>query len=188
MRAARRADLIALGLVDRRFGYPLEMVLRAAAGGLAHRGGGGGLPAAQGSLEGDRDHTRNGESGEGHASRSGALNEYQVWPLAAPTANASVKRRRFRLLVLAKSPVAGRVKTRLCPPFLAAEAAELAAAAIADTLAGGLRCRAQLARRRGYSVGARPGAGWQSGRLASQLLQQDVEGPLRHARGCPTRR
>jgi glycosyltransferase involved in cell wall biosynthesis len=31
MRAARREPLLALGLVDRRFGYPLEMVLRAAA-------------------------------------------------------------------------------------------------------------------------------------------------------------
>ncbi len=30
MRAARREPLIALGLVDRRFGWPLEMVLRAA--------------------------------------------------------------------------------------------------------------------------------------------------------------
>ena len=30
MRAARREPLLALGLVDRRFGYPLEMVLRAA--------------------------------------------------------------------------------------------------------------------------------------------------------------
>ncbi|MET8868877.1 glycosyltransferase family 2 protein [Nonomuraea sp. NPDC004580] len=33
MRAARRAALLALGLTDRRFGYPLEMVLRAAAAG-----------------------------------------------------------------------------------------------------------------------------------------------------------
>jgi len=33
MRAARRDDLIALGLRDRRFGWPLEMVVRAAAGG-----------------------------------------------------------------------------------------------------------------------------------------------------------
>jgi glycosyltransferase involved in cell wall biosynthesis len=33
MRAARRAELIGLGLVDRRFGYPLEMVLRAAKAG-----------------------------------------------------------------------------------------------------------------------------------------------------------
>ncbi|GII63959.1 glycosyl transferase [Sphaerisporangium krabiense] len=33
MRAARRAALLELGLADRRFGYPLEMVLRAAAAG-----------------------------------------------------------------------------------------------------------------------------------------------------------
>ncbi|MFI7705880.1 glycosyltransferase family 2 protein [Nonomuraea sp. NPDC049480] len=33
MRACRRAALIGLGLADRRFGYPLEMVLRAAAAG-----------------------------------------------------------------------------------------------------------------------------------------------------------
>jgi hypothetical protein len=33
MRAFRRADLLALGLTDRRFGYPVETVLRAAAAG-----------------------------------------------------------------------------------------------------------------------------------------------------------
>lgn len=33
MRAARRAELVALGLADRRFGWPLEMVVRAAAAG-----------------------------------------------------------------------------------------------------------------------------------------------------------
>ena len=33
MRAARRADLLALALEDRRFGYPLEMVVRAAEAG-----------------------------------------------------------------------------------------------------------------------------------------------------------
>lgn len=33
MRAARRRDLLALGLTDRRFGYPLEMVVRATAAG-----------------------------------------------------------------------------------------------------------------------------------------------------------
>jgi glycosyltransferase involved in cell wall biosynthesis len=33
MRAARREDLLALGIEDRRFGWPLEMVLRAAAAG-----------------------------------------------------------------------------------------------------------------------------------------------------------
>jgi len=38
------------------------------------------------------------------------------------------------LLVVAKAPVAGRSKTRLCPPCTPDEAAELAAAALADTL------------------------------------------------------
>jgi glycosyltransferase involved in cell wall biosynthesis len=33
MRCARRADLLRLGLADRRFGYPLEMVMAAAAAG-----------------------------------------------------------------------------------------------------------------------------------------------------------
>jgi hypothetical protein len=38
------------------------------------------------------------------------------------------------LIVIAKEPVAGRVKTRLCPPFTSAQAAWLAEAALADTL------------------------------------------------------
>ena len=38
------------------------------------------------------------------------------------------------LLVIAKEPVPGRVKTRLCPPCSPPEAAELAEAALADTL------------------------------------------------------
>lgn len=38
------------------------------------------------------------------------------------------------LLVMAKSPVPGRVKTRLTPPYTATEAASLAEAALADTL------------------------------------------------------
>lgn len=40
-----------------------------------------------------------------------------------------------QLLVLAKAPVPGRVKTRLCPPCSPAEAAGLAEAALADTVA-----------------------------------------------------
>lgn len=39
------------------------------------------------------------------------------------------------VLVIAKSPLPGRVKTRLCPPCTPVEAAELAAAALGDTLA-----------------------------------------------------
>ncbi len=47
------------------------------------------------------------------------------------------------IVVMAKAPVAGRVKTRLCPPCTPAQAAALAAAALADTFAAvdGTRCR-----------------------------------------------
>jgi len=40
-----------------------------------------------------------------------------------------------QLMVIAKEPVSGRVKTRLTPAYTPAEAAELAEAALADTLA-----------------------------------------------------
>ncbi len=40
----------------------------------------------------------------------------------------------MRLIVIAKAPVPGRVKTRLCPPCTPADAAALAEAALADTL------------------------------------------------------
>ncbi|MEV6830396.1 DUF2064 domain-containing protein [Amycolatopsis sp. NPDC051102] len=42
--------------------------------------------------------------------------------------------RSFVLLVVAKAPVPGLAKTRLCPPATPAEAAEIAAAALLDTL------------------------------------------------------
>lgn len=41
---------------------------------------------------------------------------------------------RLALLVLAKAPVPGRVKTRLCPPLRPHEAADVAAAALLDSL------------------------------------------------------
>jgi glycosyltransferase A (GT-A) superfamily protein (DUF2064 family) len=41
---------------------------------------------------------------------------------------------RFCLLIMAKSPVPGQVKTRLCPPLSPEEAADVAAAALLDTL------------------------------------------------------
>jgi rSAM/selenodomain-associated transferase 1 len=46
------------------------------------------------------------------------------------------------LLVIAKAPVPGRVKTRLTPPFTPTEAAALATAALADTLAAATACGA----------------------------------------------
>ena len=50
------------------------------------------------------------------------------------------------LLVIAKSPAPGRVKTRLTPPCTPAQAARLAGAALSDTLAAAARTR--LAARR----------------------------------------
>lgn len=46
------------------------------------------------------------------------------------------------LLVIAKAPVPGRVKTRLCPPLTPTEAAAVAAAALADTLDAVAGCAA----------------------------------------------
>lgn len=46
------------------------------------------------------------------------------------------------VLVMAKAPVAGRVKTRLCPPCTPAEAAAIAEAALADTLDAVAACGA----------------------------------------------
>ena len=48
----------------------------------------------------------------------------------------------MHILVLAKAPVAGRVKTRLCPPCTPDEAAELARSALADTLDAVAACGA----------------------------------------------
>lgn len=45
------------------------------------------------------------------------------------------------LLIVAKAPVAGFAKTRLCPPLTPVQAARLAAAALSDTLDAVLACR-----------------------------------------------
>ncbi|MFC4031351.1 DUF2064 domain-containing protein [Streptomyces polygonati] len=57
-------------------------------------------------------------------------------------------------MVIAKEPVPGRVKTRLTPPYSPREAAELARAALADTLAAVL---AAPARRRVLVLEGAPG-------------------------------
>jgi len=58
--------------------------------------------------------------------------------------------------VIAKAPVAGRVKTRLCPPCTPAQAAELAEAALRDTLDAA--ARATRAGRRVIALDGTPGA------------------------------
>lgn len=67
---------------------------------------------------------------------------------ASPPAGATT------LLVIAKEPLPGRVKTRLTPPFSPAEAARLAEAALADTLR---TVRALPAARRVVVLDGRPG-------------------------------
>jgi glycosyltransferase A (GT-A) superfamily protein (DUF2064 family) len=49
----------------------------------------------------------------------------------------------LHLLVMAKSPIPGMVKTRLCPPLSFEEAAAVAEAALADTLAAVSACGAE---------------------------------------------
>ncbi len=49
------------------------------------------------------------------------------------------------IVVFAKAPVAGRVKTRMCPPFQPQEAAELYARLLEDVLQATAACAARLA-------------------------------------------
>ena len=104
--------------------------------GLAGRGVGRDLPAPQRPLEGDRDRARH---------RCGPS---ATWPRA-----------RMNLIVIAKAPVAGRAKTRLCPPCTPQQAADLAEAALADTLDAVLvdtgRAARDRARRRARRLAAR---------------------------------
>jgi rSAM/selenodomain-associated transferase 1 len=89
------------------------------------------------------------------------------------------------LVVIAKAPVAGRVKTRLCPPCTPEEAARLAEAALEDTLAA---CATTPAARRVLVLDGTPGAwlpaGWEvvpqrGDGLAERLAHAfaDVGGP-----------
>ncbi|GGU46655.1 glycosyl transferase [Streptomyces albospinus] len=59
------------------------------------------------------------------------------------------------ILVIAKEPLPGRVKTRLTPPYTPAQAAELAEASLHDTLRA---VRAMPARRRVLVLDGRPGS------------------------------
>lgn len=67
------------------------------------------------------------------------------------------------LIVIAKEPIAGRVKTRLMPPLSAEQAAQVAGAALADTLAAvhGAPARRRLLAFDGVVAGWLP-AGWLS--------------------------
>jgi uncharacterized protein len=58
------------------------------------------------------------------------------------------------LVLMAKAPVPGRVKTRLCPPLSPVQAAALALAALEDTLAAAAGCGAE---RRVMALDGEPG-------------------------------
>lgn len=90
----------------------------------------------------------------------------------------------FQLIVVAKSPVPGRVKTRLCPPCTAEQAAELALAALRDTLAAATRTSANrrvllldgaFPTPTGWHVQAQRGNGLAE-RLANGLMDTAVTG------------
>lgn len=124
MRAARREALLALAQADRRSGYPLETVLTAAALGFRiaevpvdYRPRAG-RSKVTGTLRGTRQAV-------------GDMRRVLARTQEPPTTGT--------LLVIAKAPVPGRVKTRLCPPCTPEQAAALAAAALTDTLRTGLR-------------------------------------------------
>jgi rSAM/selenodomain-associated transferase 1 len=81
-----------------------------------------------------------------------------------------------RLLVMAKTPVAGRVKTRLCPPFTPSEAAEIARAAIADTLAAVI-ASVPMGARRGVRIEPVLVLDGEPGLWLAQMLENDLRGP-----------
>ncbi|MGM1059776.1 TIGR04282 family arsenosugar biosynthesis glycosyltransferase [Saccharothrix sp. Mg75] len=79
------------------------------------------------------------------------------------------------LLVVAKAPVPGLAKTRLCPPASPEEAADLAAAALLDTLDAVLR-----------TPGARPVVAL-TGDLGAARREDEVRAALRHCVVVPQR-
>ena len=114
MRAARRDRLLDLGLGDRRSGYPLEMVLSGAAAGM-----------------------RISEREVGYRPRTGrskVTGTLRGTRQAVHDMRAILAARPATLLVIAKSPQPGRVKTRLTPACTPEQAARLAEAALVDTL------------------------------------------------------
>jgi uncharacterized protein len=94
-----------------------------------------------------------------------------------------------QVLVLAKVPAPGRVKTRLCPPCTPRQAAELAAAALADTLDAVL---AAAASRRVLAVDGplrAPGPEWTTIRQRGAGLAERIGAAFADAAAghpCPT--
>lgn len=84
----------------------------------------------------------------------------------------------MHVLVMAKAPVAGRVKTRLCPPCSPIEAAALAEAALADTLEAVAACGAD---RRILALEGAPGPWLPSGFRVVPQVAGSFDQRLAHA-------
>ena len=76
MRAARRQDLIDLGITDRRFGWPLEMVVRAARQAVADHRSRRPVPPAPGPVQGDRHRSGDVEDGARHGGRAALVDHH----------------------------------------------------------------------------------------------------------------
>lgn len=85
---------------------------------------------------------------------------------------------------MAKAPVRGRVKTRLCPPYTPEEAARLAEAALADTLDAVAGCGVS---RRILALDGEPGswlpAGFEVVRQAAGAFDERLAAAWDAARG-----
>ncbi|WP_422934558.1 DUF2064 domain-containing protein [Sinomonas sp. P47F7] len=183
MRAARTEALRGLGLRDRRSGYPLEMVLRAAESGwriaelpvgYAPRVG---RSKVTGTLRGTVTAVRD---------MAGHLAERAARGRLADDGARRAPETGLTIAVVAKECVPGRVKTRLSPQFSPEEAALVASLSLAATLDA---VRSLPARRRllffdgdpsavgtaGFDVLAQPSGGLDT-RLGA--LCDAVDGPL----------
>ena len=134
-RAVRRDLLLALPVENLTFGWPTEMIVKAARAGwrivevpVSCRARTGGTSKISGTLRGT---VLAGFHILGTIARSARIGQRRAAsaPCLAPQDGA-----RPVVVVMAKRPVPGETKTRLCPPLTPVEAAELYEALLRDTL------------------------------------------------------
>ena len=162
MRAAPRGALLELGLRDRRFGWPLEMVLRAADAGW-RIGEVAGRPTAR---------------ARGRSKVTGTRARHR--PRGARHGGGAAMSRRHADRDRQGSRCPGRSKTRLCPPCSPEEAAAAGRGGAAPTRSR----RRRRPRRRSRRARARRRARRLAAPRASTSSPQRGDGPGRAACGC----
>ena len=115
MRVARRDALLALGVTDRRSGYPLELLVRAA--------------QRAGAWSSATSRTARAPAASRRSAARCAGVSLRRW-----TSGGRSRDPRCVVLVVAKAPVPGQAKTRLAASVGDQAAADIAAAALLDTL------------------------------------------------------